>query len=68
MDADGNKMNVTNYAAWNCEPAWSSDGTKIVFASDRKGNFDIYVMDVDGTHVRRITNDTSNFFSEFEPS
>ena len=29
-------------------PVWSSDGTSIVFASDRYGNFDVYVMPSSG--------------------
>ena len=39
-------------------PAWSPDGSKIAFHSDRGGNFDIYVMDADGSNVKQIT-DTS---------
>ena len=31
------------------EPAWSPDGTKIAFASNRDGNHEIYVMNADGT-------------------
>ena len=29
-------------------PAWSPDGSRIAFASDRDGDWDIYVMDADG--------------------
>ena len=32
-------------------------GGQIAFASDRDGNFDIYVMNADGTDVTRLTND-----------
>jgi Tol biopolymer transport system component len=35
--------------------AWSPDGTKIVFASDRSGFFRLYVMDADGHNVREMT-------------
>jgi Tol biopolymer transport system component len=38
-------------------PAWSPDGSQIVFMSNRDGNFDIYVMNVDGSHVRQLTRD-----------
>ncbi len=36
-------------------PAWSSSGSRIVFDSARDGNFEIYVMDADGTNLRQIT-------------
>jgi TolB protein len=37
-------------------PAWSPDGRKIAFHRDSGGNVDIYVMNVDGSNVRRLTN------------
>jgi len=38
-------------------PAWSPDGRRIAFATNRDGNYEIYVMDADGTHPLRLTND-----------
>ena len=40
-------------------PSWSPDGTKIAFASDRDGNYEIYVMNADGTHQTRLTNNAA---------
>ena len=37
-------------------PSWSPNGQQIAFASDRDGNFEIYVMDADGSNLRRLTN------------
>ena len=37
------------------EPAWSPDGTKIAFASARDGGSHIFVMNLDGTGVKRLT-------------
>ncbi|NIM52761.1 MAG: hypothetical protein GTO22_26535, partial [Gemmatimonadales bacterium] len=37
------------------EPAWSPDGTRIAFASNRDGNYEIYVMDADGSNPVRLT-------------
>jgi len=33
----------------------SPDGSQIAFSSDRRGDFDIYLMQPDGTRVRRVT-------------
>jgi Tol biopolymer transport system component/C-terminal processing protease CtpA/Prc len=41
--------------AHNTMPVWSADGTKIAFASDRYGNFDVFVMPVDGGEAKRLT-------------
>jgi serine/threonine-protein kinase len=38
------------------DPAWSPDGTRIAFQSKRDGNQEIYVINVDGTGLRRLTN------------
>ena len=46
---------------WRACPgsAWSPDGWQIAFYSDRDGNSEIYVMDIDGTNQRRLTNNTA---------
>ena len=36
-------------------PVWSPDGKQIAFTSNRNGNYDIYVMNSDGSNVRQIT-------------
>jgi len=42
------------------EPAWSPDGTKIAFVSQRDGNDQIYVMNADGSGQTRLTHDTAS--------
>jgi Tol biopolymer transport system component len=37
------------------EPAWSSDGAMIAFASKREGTFDLYTVSADGTGTRSVT-------------
>jgi TolB protein len=48
--ADGNPKKQ-NYL-----PIWSPDGSKIAFTTNRDGNPEIYVMNADGSNVRRMTN------------
>ena len=40
----------------NFLPAWSPDGTMLAFMSNRDGNPEIYIVNRDGTNLRRITN------------
>ena len=50
---------LTENNFYDIYPAWSPDGTRIAFTSDRDGgidNFEIYVMDADGGDQTRITN------------
>lgn len=42
---------VNNYL-----PAWSPDGSRLAFMSNRDGNPEIYVINRDGSGVRRLTN------------
>jgi uncharacterized protein YjdB len=39
------------------DPAFSPDGSRIAFVSQRDGNAEIYVMNADGTGSTRVTND-----------
>ena len=43
-------------------PKWSPDGRRISFVSSRGGNFDLYVMNADGTNVTRMTDHPANDF------
>jgi roadblock/LC7 domain-containing protein len=39
------------------DPAFSPDGSRIAYVSQRDGNAEIYVMNADGTGATRVTND-----------
>ena len=41
--------------AYETQPKWSPDGTKIAFTSDRDGLENIWVVDADGSNPRQIT-------------
>lgn len=69
MDADGsNKVRLTQNGATNWSPSWHPDGRRIIFSSNmddyRKDirrfghNFELYLMNVDGTGLERITFNT----------
>jgi TolB protein len=47
---------VTEGTAVDADPSWSPDSKQIVFNSNRDGNFEIYLMNADGSNVRRLTN------------
>ncbi len=57
MRADGGQpIQLTTNNARDSDPAWSPDGQKIAFASNRDGNTEIYVMNEDGSAQTRLTN------------
>ena len=41
-------------------PSWSPDGSQIAFDSDRDGNWEIYVMDADGSNPTNLTNNAAD--------
>lgn len=51
----GGLTNLTNNVADDDMPAWSPEGKKIAFTSNRDGAGDIYVMNSDGGGVTRLT-------------
>ena len=57
MDGAGSVVfNRTNNAALDASPAWSPDGSKIAFASNRDGNIEVYTMNANGTGQTNISN------------
>ena len=50
---------LTDDAAFDWEPSWSPDGSRIAFTSisgsREDGNWDIYVMDADGSDITQLT-------------
>ncbi len=57
LDRDrGTLQQLTDSPGYDAECAYSPDGSRIAFCSDRDGDPDIYIMDADGTQVRQLTN------------
>jgi tricorn protease len=53
--AGGTATALTVHGAHDFMPVWSPDGTHIVFASDRFGNFDLFRIPVTGGEAVRLT-------------
>src|SRR5262249_6022257 len=52
----GDAANLTRSATSEDRyPCWSADGKRFAFTSDRDGAANLYVADIDGTNVRRLT-------------
>lgn len=51
-----NELNqLTSGDHFDIQPAWSPDKTRIVFASNRDGNYDLFTINADGTSLERLT-------------
>ena len=48
-------------------PVWSPDGKRIAFASFRDNQWNIYVMNADGSDIRRLTNTSFNVKPSWAP-
>jgi TolB protein len=66
MDPDGGNVRpVVTSDAVDQTPVLSPDGTTIAFVSDRDGRNAIYLVNIDGTGLHRLTGDT---FPEADPA
>jgi Tol biopolymer transport system component len=54
------ETNITRSASGNDSPSWSPDGSKIAFSTNRDGNWEIYVMNADGSGATRLTTNRSS--------
>ncbi|MCA1578683.1 MAG: DPP IV N-terminal domain-containing protein [Acidobacteria bacterium] len=60
MDSAGeNLKRVTHNSANNASPSWSPDGSKLIFNTDRDGNWEIYMISVDG-ELAQLTDDAAD--------
>ena len=54
----GTATNIASGMAWEIQPRFSPDGSRIAFTSDRAGGDNIWTMDVDGGDMKQVTKET----------
>jgi len=66
MNPDGSEVRqLTSDQSVNMHPSWLPDGTKLVFTSNRDGDFDLYLLDLENRSQEKITH---NDYPEYRPS
>jgi len=63
MNSDGTgRQQLTNNTSWDGMPKWSPDGAHICYSSDLSAyqHWEVYIMNPDGTNIRRVTNTSSD--------
>ncbi len=53
-DGTGTPRRLTTHPDSDTTPTWSPSGTQIAFTSDRTGKPQIYIMNIDGSGLRRL--------------
>lgn len=64
-----NELNqLTSGDHFDLQPAWSPDRDRIVFVSNRDGNYDLFTINADGTGLEKLTNtDQRNVTPSWSP-
>lgn len=60
----GRAIQVTSHSSYDTRPVWSPKGDKLAFASNREGNFDVYVITLQTGETKRITSHSNNEYPE----
>ncbi len=58
--AGGTAVPLTTNEAYDYNPVWSPDGKQIAFASNRHGNFDVFIVSSEGGKPQRLTYYSNN--------
>jgi Tol biopolymer transport system component len=58
---------VTDLNNMGGRSSWSPDGTKLAFYRGPEGDRDIYIINVDGTGLQRLTNGGDNLGPSWSP-
>ncbi len=54
----GEAKNITNSIAWDMQPRFSPDGSRLAFTSDQGGGDNIWLMNPDGSEQVAVTNES----------
>lgn len=54
----GKATNIASGIAWEMQPRFSPDGDRLAFTSDRAGGDNIWTMDVDGSDMEQVTDES----------
>ena len=60
-------MPLVSHGRSDEHPTWAPDSRKLAFSSTRRGRADIYVIDVNGSNLRRVTNGGDNTNPDWGP-
>lgn len=63
-EANGTLTNLTRSQGLEAAPAWSPDGTRIVYSSDQGGGNQLYVIPSAGGTARRLATNLSGYCAE----
>ncbi|MGH9714671.1 MAG: amidohydrolase family protein [Candidatus Acidiferrales bacterium] len=58
--AGGDAKRLTDGPAWDCQPRFSPDGKQIAFISDRSGSDNLWLINVDGTGAKKVSEETDD--------
>jgi Tol biopolymer transport system component len=68
MDSDGgNIRQITDLADVGGRSDWSPDGRTLTFYAGPRGNRDIYLIDADGSNLRKLTEGGDSLAASFSP-
>jgi len=62
IDPNGSNLDTVTTSGNNYQPAWSPDGTKIIYAKQTGSRNYIYIINRDGTGEERFINDSKAFY------
>ncbi len=60
----GTPTRIASGLAWEVQPRFSPDGSRIAFTSDRGGGDNIWVMNTDGSDMRQVTDENFRLLNQ----